>query len=120
MKSNPPMSHPDQYPIFDMWYKATDWILDKCEKMPRSVRFSLSQRIVQLSLDILEKIVEAIYTKDRVHLLKSINLNLEKLRLLFRLCKDRKYLSIAQYEYIGKTVNSTGKMCGGWLKKCEE
>lgn len=114
------MAVPTQYPLFEHWYKTTNWILDRCERMPRDVRFTVSQRISDLSLQVTEHIIEAIYRKDKLASLQSINMCLEKLRLFFRLCHDRKYISINQFEFISRAINEAGKMCGGWLKKIQQ
>ncbi|SFF22832.1 diversity-generating retroelement protein Avd [Thermoflexibacter ruber] len=109
-----------QYPIFEHWYKTTDWILDKCDKMPKQTRFTVSSRIAALTIENLELLTEAIYSKAKIPLLQKVNMNLEKLRIFFRLSKDRQYMSLAQYEYGIQELNQTGRMCGGWLKECKE
>jgi len=106
----------EDYPIFVKWFDATDWILDTVEKFPKSVRFTVSGRIVNITLDIMEAIIEAIYTKNRLHILERINLHIEKLRIMFRLSHKRRYLSKQQYEYISGILYETGKMIGGWKK----
>ena len=108
----------ENYPVFKKWYKVLDWILDKCEKYPKSVRFTFSSRIANISLDILEKIIEAIYRRDRQALLQEVNLNLEKLRVFFRISHERQYISSQQHEYISTEIEETGRMIGGWLKQC--
>lgn len=110
------MATPKNYELFNHWYKTTNWLLERCEKMPKHTRFTISSRIVNLALETVELILEAIYTKDRAGFLKRINMNLEKLRFFNRLCKDRRYMSITQYEFLAKAINQAGKMCGGWLK----
>ena len=106
----------ENYPIFVKWIDILDWILDRTEKFPKSVRFTFSSRIAQYSLDVLEGIVEAIYTKDRKHILENLNLYIEKLRVLFRISFKRRYISSAQFEYISLHLNETGRMIGGWKK----
>lgn len=110
----------NDYPLFEHWYKTTDWILDRCDKMPKLARFVVVNRMANFTIDILELITEAIYSKQKIAFLQKINLNLEKLRIFFRLCKDRQYINISQYEYISIEINTAGKMCGGWLKQCKE
>jgi hypothetical protein len=110
------MPQPNDYPIFEQWYKTMNWLLDRCERMPKHTRFTVSGRIVNLATETMELLLQAIYTRDRASLLRQINLNLEKLRFFNRLCKDRRYLSLAQYEHLAREINSTGKMCGGWDK----
>ena len=72
--------------------------------------------MVNLATDPTELRIEAIYTPERADLIRRINMNLEKLRLLNRLCKDRRYLSETQYEHLAREINKAGKMCGGWAK----
>ncbi|NRB53735.1 MAG: diversity-generating retroelement protein Avd [Saprospiraceae bacterium] len=114
------MPQPKDYLIFEEWYNTTNWLLDRCERMPKHTRFTISGRIVNLALETVELLLEAIYTEQRKHLLHQLNLNLEKLRFFNRLCKDRHYLSLTQYEFLARAINKTGKMCGGWLKSLSE
>lgn len=108
----------EQYVIFQRWYQALDWIMDKTQKMPRHVRPTLARRIDDYSLEVIELILEAIFTpeKPRRAILRKINLILDKLRILFRLCHDRRYLSTQQYEHVSKLIDETGRMAGGWLR----
>jgi|SRR6056297_2009115 len=114
------MAKVNEYPLFEQWYNTLNWILDKVEKMPKSTRYSINNRIANLAVDIIEMITEAIYTKQKKHILHNINLHLEKLRIFFRLCKDRRYISVKQYLYISTQLQEAGKMTGGWLKQCKE
>lgn len=107
----------DNYPLFVQWSKHLDWILTTCDRLPKAQRFTLANRIAVHSLDIIELIAEAIYTKERRPILKSINMKLEKLRILFRICHSRHYISTRQYAYISGCINESGRMCGGWMKK---
>lgn len=70
----------EKYPIFEKWTKIIDWILTTVEKYPKSARFTLAGKIGNLGIDVLEKIIEDIYTKKRLYILYSINLYIEKLR----------------------------------------
>ena len=107
----------EDFPLFVKWFDATDWIMEKVEKSPKSVRFTISSRISNMTLDVMEGIIEAIYTKDRVYILDKINLYIEKLRVMFRISYKRRYLSRHQYEYVSEILEETGKMIGGWKKK---
>jgi len=46
----------ENYPVFVKWLDATDWILDKVEKFPKSVRFTISGRIADMTLDVMEEL----------------------------------------------------------------
>lgn len=110
------MPQPKDYPIFEQWYKTMCWLLDRCQRMPKHTRFTISGRMVNLATEIMEKLLQAIYSKDKTAILQKINLDLEKLRFYNRLCKDQHYLSTTQYEYLAHEINTTGKMCGAWAK----
>ncbi len=107
----------ENYPIFKKWYAISNWILETTDKYPKSSRFTFSNRISNLSLDTLELITEAIYSKNKTIILDKISINLEKVRVLMRMSKDRKYISEKQYEFIIREVNEVGKMVGGWIKQ---
>ena len=106
-------------PLFLLWYDFSKWLLNKTEKFPKKIRFSFSNRIDNLALDIFEGIIEARYSKNKKEILRRIDLSLEKLRLLLRMCHDMQYLDHKGYEYAARNINEAGKMVGGWRKQQE-
>ncbi len=108
----------DKYPLFIKWRGIVEYLLHVCGKYPKSVRFNLCDRITNLSLDILELIVEAIYSKERETILQKINLSIEKIRALMQISLQNKYISMSQYEHIMREIDGAGKMVGGWIKHC--
>jgi hypothetical protein len=52
--------------------------------------------------------------------LKRINLRLERLRMLLRLCHRLKYLPHQRYEHAMRCLNEVGRMLGGWIKQQQE
>jgi len=113
------MPQPKDYPVFNQWYRTTNWLLERCERMPKNTRFTVSGRMANLALDTVELLIETIYTKERRPLIRAVNVKLEKLRFFNRLCRDRHYLSITQYEHLAREINETGRMCGAWAKNEE-
>ena len=109
----------ESYPLYVKWRSVVAYMLDLCSKYPKTVRFNLCDRITNTSLDVMAGIVEAIYSSYKVSILKSTNLALEQLRVLMQISHDCHYISFKQYEYIGREINDTGKMIGGWLKQCD-
>lgn len=107
-------------PLFVLWYDFTQWLLAKTGKFPKRVRFSFSNRIDNLALDIIEAIVEARYSAQKRAILRRIDLNLEKLRVLLRMCFDQRYLDTKGYEFAARKINEAGKMVGGWRKQQEK
>lgn len=104
------------YPLYVAWYSLLGDLIDRAEKFPRTARFTLADRMVNAGLDIIELIVESIYTRDREDLLQRANLRMELLRVYVRLACDRKFISLRQYEYLSERIDEAGRMVGGWIK----
>ena len=105
--------------ILSRWMEFLEWLLPTTEKFPKRVRFTFADRINNLALDIVEDLVEARYTRDKRLLLQRVNLRLEKLRILLRLCHRLRYLPHQGYEHASRSLNEVGRMLGGWIKQQE-
>lgn len=101
------------------WYDFLNWLLDRTEKFPKRVRFTIVQRIDNLALDILDALVMASYSpkETKLEILQKANLQLERLRILLRLSCRRHYLNPTSFEYAMKQMDEGGKMLGGWIKE---
>jgi hypothetical protein len=92
------------------------WLLPKIEQMPRNFKFLFGDRVIQMLLDLLERLLEAYYSREKAHPLTAANLQIEKLRHLLRICVDMRWLSLPQYEFATRELNAIGGMVGGWLR----
>lgn len=106
-------------PLFVLWYDFSRWLIEKTEKFPKKIRFSFTNRIDNLALDIIEGIVEARYSARKREILQRVDLSLEKLRILLRMCHDQQYLDTRGYEFASKKIREAGKMVGGWRRQQE-
>ena len=97
-------------------YQFLLWLGPALENFPKSHKFTLADRIQNQALDILEALIEATYTRDRVLHLRRANLGIEKLRFLFRLAADLKVLDRRRYEFAARTLDETGRSIGAWAK----
>jgi four helix bundle protein len=103
-------------PALEAAYRFILWLVPTVEKFPRSQKFLLGDRIQGAALDVLERLIEATYTKERARLLASANLGIEKLRFLFRLATDLRYLDQRRYEHAARSLDEIGRLIGGWRK----
>ncbi len=103
-------------PVVEKHYKLILWILPKIANFPKDQRFLLADRIEVILLDILELLIEAVYSKDKKDILKKANLRLEQLRFMVRIAKDMKYINVKAYDYFAQSVLEIGRMVGGWMK----
>ena len=74
-------------PALEAMYQFLLWLIPAVEKFPRSQKFLLGDRIQNAALDVLERLIEATYTRQRDALLAQANTGIEKLRFLARLAR---------------------------------
>ena len=97
-------------------YQFLLWLGPAIEKFPKSHKFTLGDRIQNQALDILEALIEATYTRERVLHLRRANLGIEKMRFLIRLAADLKVLDRKKYEFAARTLDDIGRSVGAWAK----
>ncbi len=99
------------------WYDWTRWMLERVDSFPKNQRFIFGQRLADRSIRVLEILVDASYRSQKAELLEEANRQIEVLRWLIRLAKDRQLLSARQYGFACKGLTECGRMVGGWLKQ---
>jgi hypothetical protein len=108
-------------PVYALLVELTGWTLDRTASLPKSHRFTFGERVDQLTLDCLELVIEAIYAapSQKAAPLRRLNLNLEKLRVFWRLIRERGWISEQQLFFVSQRLEEIGRMVGGWLKDAE-
>jgi len=107
-------------PIFVKWFDFLKWLIDATDKFPKKVRFTLVDRIIRIALDVLEDLVQARYSRQKVRYLKRANLSLEKIRMLLRIAYEFRVMSFKTHEHAIRMLAEIGKMLGGWIKQQEK
>jgi len=107
----------DKLIIFRKTYELLIWLYPIVEKFPKSQRFVLAQQIFNTLLDFLKSLIEANSVSRKREILKTASLDLDKFRLLVRLAKDMKFMSIRKYQSTMEKTNEIGKMLGGMIKR---
>ena len=92
------------------------WLTKKVENFSRAYRFTVGDRLVQGSLDLLMRLLDAAYARDRAAILAEVNQMLNRLRFLLRMAKDLDLLGMEPYGFAGEHVDEIGRMVGGWRK----
>jgi hypothetical protein len=90
----------------EMHYRFLTWLVPTIEKFPRSLKFTIGERIEAGALDVLESLIEATYTRERIQHLRSANLGIEKLRFLLRLATDLRILDKRRYEHAARALDT--------------
>jgi hypothetical protein len=96
------------------------WLVPQLDKLPRARRFTLGERLENGSIEVLELLVEAAYTRNKEVPLRRANLRLEVLRNLWRVGYELKVIATRQYEHGAKLIDDLGRQIGGWLRSREQ
>ena len=102
------------------WEETLNRLLDVAGRMPRSQRFLFAQPLSQLGVDLLLAIHELRYLPrpSQGEQLAHADKLLSRIRLLSRLCHDRRLMSTGQLEELSRRFLEAGKMIGGWRSQC--
>ena len=103
--------------IIQKTYDLILWYVPLLNKLPRVHKFNLGDRIIDRLYDMLDELIEAKYSKDKLARLQAINVGLEKLRHQTRLLLDFKLMDGKQFQNASKLINEVGVELGGWIKK---
>ena len=101
--------------------KCLHRILDVVARFPKGMRFVLSNRIADLSVQIACSIHRTRYLKHgstQIQHLEDINQHISMVGMLLRISHDRKLLSTGALEEISREMEVAGNMLGGWKKSC--
>lgn len=102
--------------VIDRLYDLVLWTSERVARFPRTHRFTLGDRMVSRSYELLDLLLRAKYSRAKLDPLREANLSLEQLRFQLRLAKDLGCLSLRQYEFATRSANEVGRMVGGWAR----
>jgi hypothetical protein len=77
-----------ELPVFVKSYDFLKGLFPITEKFPKRVRVTLVNRVDSIVLELIEDLIEAKYSRNKLQLLREANLKLEKLRILLRFSHD--------------------------------
>jgi len=103
--------------IIQRTYDFIQWYVPIINRLPRSHKFSLGDRMLSGLYDLLEGLISAKYGKEKLAKLESLNTQLDILRYQTRLLLDFELIPVHRYEYAGKLINQIGMELGGWIKQ---
>ena len=104
--------------LFQKSYDFLLWLYPLVSRLPKHHRAVLGRQIEELGLSILLHILSANIARGikRKAIQLLISEELDKLRILIRLTKDLRFISIKQYIYAAEKVNEIGKILSGWMQ----
>jgi len=103
--------------IFQKIYDFLLWLYPLINRIPKSHRLILGRSMEEEGIKILLLSIEANKLKDnsRKIIQQQMSDELDKLRILIRLTKDLRFMSVAQYQHAAERINEIGKILYGWI-----
>lgn len=109
-----------ELPIIQKTYDLIKWYVPVLNRLPRTHRFQIGNRMVDGLYELLESLILVRYQRDKLAQLQAINSKLDVLRYQTRLLLDFELLSLKRYEYVGQMINAIGIDLGGWMKQQQQ
>ncbi|MBC8426097.1 four helix bundle protein [bacterium] len=91
--------------------------MERTARFPRLLRHSLTDRIENLTLGILEDVTSAAFRSSKIAQLRSADDRLNRLRVMVRLCHEMRLLSHGQYEEAAIRLDAAGRLLGAWIRQ---
>lgn len=92
------------------------WTHNHVAQFPNRSRMAIGNRMESSLLDILDRLLDAKFSKVKTESLRMASLTLEKVRFQYRLCYDTRVLSHKSHEHAVAWMQSIGNQIRGWLK----
>jgi hypothetical protein len=108
---------PEELPIIQKTYDLIKWYVPILHRLPRDYRFTLGDRMIIGLYRLLEDLIQARYTRDKLSQLQGINSQLDILRYQTRLLLDFDLIQAKRYEFASELINAVGLDLGGWIKQ---
>ncbi len=103
-------------PVYKASYDLLQEITLFRKQLSREYKFTLGERIVNETVELIIGIFKANVSIDKKELLNQSREHLEIVRLLLRLLKDLKQISLKWFIAINEKIEFVSKQLTGWIK----
>ncbi|MGK7940169.1 MAG: diversity-generating retroelement protein Avd [Crocosphaera sp.] len=93
------------------------WYIPILEKLPRTYKFTLGEKMSNHLYDLLEGLIQAKYAHRKIEILKKLNIKLDIIRHQTQLLLEFELISLKRYKYVNQLINEVGTELGGWIKQ---
>ena len=117
------MKKQQELSIIQKTYDLIQWYVPILNRLPRTHKFTLGDRLINNLYDLLEKLIKAKYAKKKLAQLLDLNVLLNIIRYQTRMLQDFNLISLKKYEYVTQIIEEIGIELGAWInnrKKVEE
>ena len=107
----------EKFVLHQKTYDFIIWLYPIIHRLPKNHRAVLGRKLEELALDLLLSLMKANKAREEERkLLQTITSDtLDYLRIMVRLAKDTRLVSIKQYTLSAEKLNEIGRMLSGWI-----
>jgi len=104
--------------LFQKTYDFIRWLYPIINRIPKSHRLVLGRHLEELGISLLLLVIKANKARgqSRLPLQLQVSDELDCLRILVRLTKDLRFMSVKQYTTGAEKINEIGRMLNAWMK----
>ena len=105
-------------PLFKDIYQFNVLMLNTTKSFPKDFKFSLGDRIKNLTLDTLELINDGVSTSSsqKIEIINLLIIKFSNIRLLIRLCRDTKCINVEKFAFINEEIEQILRQLYAWQK----
>lgn len=111
----------EQLIIYQKFYDLVVWLFPVINRIPKNHRLVLGKHMEELCITILLLLIKANKSRGQARIAMQFNISdeLDCLRILIRLNKDLRFMSIKQYSLAAEKLNEVGRIMSGWVQSNE-
>jgi len=106
-----------ELPILQATTDLIKWFVPLLNKLPRDQKFALGDRIITNLYALLEALVAARWSRDKLPLLEPAAARLDLLRIQTRLLHDFELIDTRRYEHASRLLEAVARQLSGWLQQ---
>jgi len=96
----------DELPIIQKTYDLIKWFIPILDRLPKTHRFTLGNRIIEELYNLLDSLISARYARSgKLAQLQALNTRLQVLRYQCRLLVDFELISLKRSEYVHRLIH---------------
>jgi hypothetical protein len=103
--------------VYQKVYDFLLWVKPTVQRFQKVHKYSLGVQLENSVLDLLKSIVRANNSRDKVVLISDCFVCFEIVKVLVRLSRDFRLLTVRQFEFSSSKLVEINRLLNGWSKK---
>jgi len=103
-------------PVYKASYDLFLYSFKIIKSLNREYKYTAGEKIKNEATDLIMNIYRANKIREKKEKIEKARENIEVTRLLFRLLKDLKQISLSQFVSVNKKIENVSKQLAGWQK----